>query len=293
MNKLATEKRAQVLGMLVEGMSMRAITRLTGVSINTVSKLLMDAGEAAAAYHDERVRGVESARVQCDDIWSFVYAKQKNVGGVKAERAGAGDVWTWTALDARSKMMVSWVIGDRNSETGLYLMDDVRQRLANRVQLTTDGHRVYLDAVEAVFDLEIDLAQLVKLYGGGGDGQAETRHSRAECIGIRKRVIQGDPEPAKISTSYVEPQKLSMRMRRFSRLTDAFSKRIENHAAIIALYFLHHNFCRVDKTLRCTPAMEVGLERNVRDLAWIVGLIDARAPKPNRPKTYRKKAVSN
>ena len=273
---------------------MRAITRLTGASINTVSKLLMDAGEACAAYHDEHVREVESARVQCDEIWSFIYAKEKNVGHAKAAPAGAGDAWTWTALDADSKMILSWVIGDRSSMTALYLMDDVRDRLKNRVQLTTDGHRAYLEAVEAAFGGDVDYARLVKLYGKGG-GTSEHRYSPAECIGTRKQVVAGTPDPEKISTSYVERQNLSMRMgmRRFTRLTNAFSKRIEKHAAMIALYFLHYNFCRVHKTLRVAPAMEAGLETTVRDLEWIVGLIDARAPKPNRPARYRRRSDSN
>ena len=290
MNRLATEKRAQILGMLVEGMSMRAVTRLTGVSINTVSKLLMDAGEACAAYHDEHVRGVVSARIQADEIWSFVYAKEKNVGKAKDAPAGAGDASTWMALDADSKLIVSWVVGNRSATTALYLMDDVQQRLTHRVQLTTDDHRAYLDAVEATFGPEIDYAMLVKLYGRH-EGQADTRYSPAECSGTRKKVIQGDPEPEKISTSYVERQNLSMRMgmRRFTQLTNAFSKRIEKHGAVLALYFLHYNYCRMHKTLRCTPAMAAGLDTTVRSLEWIVGLIDARAPKPNRPKTYRKR----
>ena len=234
---------------------MRAITRLTGVSINTVSKLLTDAGEAAAAYHDEHVRGVRAARVECDEIWSFVYAKAKNVPKAKAAPSGAGDAWTWTALDADSKLIVSWMIGDRNSMTALYLMDDVRDRLANRVQLTTDGHSAYLEAVEAAFGPEIDYAMLVKLYGRS-DRSPDTRYSPAECIGIRKKVIQGNPDPAKISTSYVERQNLSMRMgiRRFTRLTNAFSKRVGMHAAHLALYFLHYNYCRMHKT----PALPAG-----------------------------------
>ena len=274
---------------------MRAVTRLTGVSINTVSKLLMDAGEACAAYHDENVRGVGSARIQADEIWSFVYAKEKNVGKAKDAPAGAGDAWTWTALDADSKLIVSWVVGDRNATTALYLMDDVQQRITQRVQLTTDGHRAYLDAVEAAFGPEIDYAMLVKIYGSGGD-DPQRRYSPGECLGARKVIVQGNPDPDKISTSYVERQNLSMRMgmRRFTRLTNAFSKRIDKHAAMLALYFLHYNFCRVHKTLRCTPAMEAGLDTTVRSLEWIVGLIDARAPQPNRPATYRKRGqVSN
>ena len=290
MNRLEAARRAQILGMLVEGMSMRAVTRLTGVSINTVSKLLMDAGEACAAYHDENVRGVESPRIQADEIWSFVYAKEKNVAKAKDAPAGAGDAWTWTALDADSKLIVSWVVGNRNATTALYLMDDVQQRLTRRVQLTTDGHGAYLDAVEATFGPEIDYAMLVKIYGSGGD-DSQRRYSPGECLGARKVIVQGNPDPDKISTSYVERRNLSMRMgmRRFTRLTNAFSKRIEKHAAMLALYFLHYNFCRVHKTLRCTPAMEAGLDTTVRSLEGIVGLIDARAPQPNRPATYRKR----
>ena len=219
---------------------MRAVTRLTGVSINTVSKLLVDAGEACAAYHDENVRGVESERIQADEIWSFVYAKEKNVGKAKDAPTGAGDAWTWTAL---------------------YLMDDVQQRITHRVQLTTDGHRAYLDAVEATFGPEIDYAMLVKIYGSGGD-DSQRRYSPGECLGARKVIVQGNPDP--------------------------------DNAAILALYFLHYNFCRVHKTLRCTPAMEAGLDTTVRSLGWIVGLIDARAPEPNHPATYRKRRqVSN
>ena len=293
MRKLATAKRAQILAMLVEGMSMRAVTRITGVSINTVTKLLMDAGEAAAAYHDDHVRGVTASRIECDEVWSFVYAKQKNVASAKAAPEGAGDAWTWTAIDAESKLLVSWMIGRRDSMTALYLMDDLRDRLANRVQLTTDGHRAYLEAVEAAFGPEIDYAMLVKLYGKGG-GEPETRYSPSECIGTRKMVVQGNPDREKISTSYIERHNLTVRMgvRRFTRLTNAFSKRIERHAAHLALFLLHYNFCRIHKTLRTTPAMAAGLDTTVRDCEWIVGLIDARAPKPNRPTKYKKR-VSN
>ena len=290
MNRLATEKRAQILGMLVEGMSMRAVSRLTGVSINTVTKLLLDAGEACAVAHDEMVRDVHAARIQVDEMWGFVYAKQKNVPKAKAAPEGAGDAWAWTALDADSKMIVSWAIGPRETSTALYVMDDLRSRLADRVQLTSDGLNAYVAAVEAVFGPEIDFAQLVKLYGKGG-GESDRRYSPAECIGTRRRVRMGNPDPAKISTSYVERSNLSMRMgnRRLTRLTNAFSKRLLHHAAMLSLYFLHYNFCRVHKSLRVTPAMEAGLDTTVRSLEWIVGLIDARAPKPNRPKTYRTK----
>ena len=187
-------------------------------------------------------------------------------------------------------MILSWIVGDRSSMTALYLMDDVRDRLAHRVQITTDGHSAYREAVDAAFGGDVDYAMLVKLYGKA-EGESDHRHSPAECIGARKKVVQGTPDPAKISTSCVERQNLSMRkgMRRFTRLTNAFSKRIEKHAAMIALYFLHYNFCRIHRTLRVTPAMEAGLDTNARDLDWIVGRIDARAPKPNRPRTYRKR----
>ena len=289
MNKLATEKRAQILSMLVEGMSMRAVSRITKVAFNTITKLLSDAGEACADYHDEHVRGVLSARIQCDEIWSFVYAKAKNVPHAKRAPEGAGDNWVWTALDADSKLLVSYLLAPRNTLSAMYLMDDLRERVEGRFQLTTDGLRAYLEAVEGAFGPEIDYAMLVKLYGGGKGRGAETRYSPAECIGTRKTVIQGNPDPADINTSYVERQNLSMRMRRFTRLTNAFSKRVEKHAAMIALYALHYNYCRIHKTLRCTPAMEAGVDTTVRDCEWIVGLIDARAPKPNRPKTYRKR----
>ena len=273
---------------------MRAVARITGVAFNTIMKLLSDAGEACAAFHDDHVRNVEAARIECDEIWSYVYAKQKNVATAKAAPEGAGDTWTWTALDADSKMILSWAIGRRDAMTALHVMDDLRDRLANRVQLTTDGLRAYVEAVEAAFGGEIDYAMLVKLFGKGG-GESERRYSPAECIGARKVVVQGDPDPEKISTSYVERSNLSMRMgmRRFTRLTNAFSKRIGKHADMVALYTVHYNFCRIHKTLRTTPAMAAGLDTTVRDCEWIVGLVDARAPKPNRPKTYRKKSDSN
>ena len=290
MNKLSIQKRAQVLELLVEGTSMRATSRLAGVSINTVYRLLEEAGKACAAYHDEAVRGVKSARIQCDEIWSFTYAKQKNVKTAKAAPAEAGDTWTWTALDADSKLIVSWLVGGRDGEYAMALMDDLRDRLANRVQLTTDGHRAYLEAVEGAFGDDVDFAQLVKLYGEAPE--AEKRYSPAQCIGARKRRITGKPLRADVSTSYVERQNLTMRMhmRRFTRLTNAFSKKFENHMHMVALYTVWYNFVRVHKTLRVTPAMEVGLSDTLRDMEWIVGLIDARAPKPGPRGPYKKRA---
>ncbi len=293
MNKLPAAKRVMILTMMVEGMSMRSISRTVGVSINTVSKLLVEAGEACAAYHDEAVHDVPASRVQCDEIWSFIYAKEKNAPRAKSAPAEAGDVWTWTALEADHKMLVSWTVGDRSGGTAMELMDDLRERLANRVQLTTDGHKAYLEAVEGAFGGDVDYAQLIKLYGDAPD--AEKRYSPGECIGTRKRRVEGSPDPDHISTSYVERQNLTMRMsmRRFTRLTNAFSKKLENHVHMCALYAVHYNFVRIHKTLRCTPAMAAGVSDTLRDMEWIVGLIDARAPKPGPRGPYRKRKISN
>jgi IS1 family transposase len=290
MNKLPLATRVQILSLLVEGASMRSISRVTGVSINTVTKLMIEAGEACAAYHDETVRNVRSARVQADEIWSFVGAKAKNVANMKQPIEGAGDVWTWTALDADSKLIISYLVGGRDSEYAMAFMDDVAARLANRVQLTTDGHRAYLEAVEGAFGADVDYAQLIKLYGAAPEGQR--RYSPAECIGIRKTRIEGNPVKADVSTSYVERMNLNIRMgnRRFTRLTNAFSKKIDNHLHMLSLYFCRYNFCRVHKSLRMSPAMAAGVSDTLHDVEWIVGLIDARATKPNRPATYKKKA---
>ena len=272
---------------------MRAIARLTGASFNTISKLLIDAGEACAAYHDENVRNVKAARVQCDEIWTFTYAKQKNVETAKAAPTDAGDTWTWTALDADSKLIVSYLVGGRDAEYANTFMDDVASRLATRVQLTTDGHKAYLDAVEGAFGADVDFAQLVKVYGASPDS-AKGRYSPAECTGIRKRSVEGKPDKDHVSTSFVERQNLTMRMhmRRFTRLTNAFSKKVENHIHMVALYTVFYNYCRIHKTLRVTPAMEAGLSDTVRDMEWIAELVDGRAPKPGRPKTYKKR-ISN
>ncbi len=280
MNKLPKDKRIMALNMLVEGMSMRSISRTVGVSINTVTKLLVEAGEACAAYHDTHVLGVRSNRVQCDEIWAFVYAKQKNVPFAKDAPTRAGDAWTWTAIDADSKLIISYLVGRRDSGYAAEFMADVAQRLANRVQLTTDGHKAYLDAVEGTFGSEVDYAQLVKIYGSSLE--REGRYSPASCIGAKLMPVTGDPDPAHISTSYVERQNLTMRMgmRRFTRLTNAFSKKLENHVHMLSLYFLHYNFCRVHKTLRVSPAMEAGIDSSLHDMNWIVGLMDVRAPKP-------------
>lgn len=274
---------------------MRSITRMTGVSINTVSKLLIDAGRACAAFHDETVRGVKAERVQCDEIWSFTYAKAKNVAMAKSAPEEAGDSWTWTALDADSKLIVSYLVGGRDASYAGAFMDDLKDRLATKVQLTTDGHKAYLEAVEGAFGADVDYAMLIKLYGEPKGKQHERRYSPGECCGIRKDVIEGEPDESKVLTSYVERQNLSMRMhmRRFTRLTNAFSKKFENHLHMVSLYTVFYNFCRIHKSLRVSPAMEAGLTDELLDFEDIVKLIDARAPKPGRPKTYKKKKISN
>ena len=294
MNKLPTHKRAHILSMLVEGMSMRSVSRITGASFMTVIKLLVDAGEACAVHHDEHVVNVKASRVQCDEIWAFCYAKQKNVPKAKAAPVGAGDVWTWTALDRDTKLLIAYEVGDRSGATAREFIADLCNRLANRVQLTTDGHKVYLEAVDNAFGIDVDFAQLIKIYGSEPGNTSDIRYSPGECIGIEKRPVMGKPIEADISTSHVERQNLNMRMgmRRFTRLTNAFSKKMANHMAMVALYTTFYNFCRIHTSLRMTPAMAAGLSSELYDLDWIVGLIDTRAPKPNRPKTYRKR-ISN
>ena len=294
MNKLPLAKRVMMLSMLVEGMSMRSISRAVGVSINTVTKLMVEAGEACAAYHDETVRDVHARRVQCDEIWAFCYAKEKNVAGAKAAPDGAGDVWTWTALDSDSKMILAWEVGDRSAGTASEFMDDLRSRLAGRVQLTTDGHKAYLEAVEGAFGADVDYAMLVKLYGEPtGQKGHERKYSPAECTGTRKLRVEGKPDLAAVSTSHVERQNLTMRMgmRRFTRLTNAFSKKLENHLHMLSLYFVHYNFVRVHKSLRMTPAMAAGVSNTLREMEWIVGLIDARAPAPAKRGPYKKRSA--
>jgi len=294
MNKLPLKTRALILNLLCEGSSMRAIARLTGVSFNTVSKLLIDAGKVCAEYHDVNVRNITAARIQCDEIWSFTYAKQKNVKTAKAAPTGAGDTWTWTAIDADSKLIVSYLVGGRDAEYANAFMDDVASRLANRVQMTTDGLKSYLEAIEGAFGAEVDYAQLVKIYGSAPESR-KGRYSPADCTGIRKRDVEGKPDQKHVSTSFVERQNLTMRMhiRRFTRLTNAFSKKFENHTHMVALYTVFYNFCRIHKTLRVTPAMEAGLSDTLHDMEWVAEMVEAQAPKPGRPKTYKKKEVSN
>ena len=266
-NVLDKSKRAQILSMLVEGMSMRAASRIADVSINTVSKLLIDAGNACAEYHDKTVHGVKARRIQCDEIWSFTYAKQKNVKHAKAAPEGAGDTWTWTAIDADSKLIISYLVGGRDADYANAFMEDVGNRLANKVQLTTDGHKAYLEAVEGAFGCDVDYAQLVKLYGSAPESM-KGRYSPSECTGIKKTTVEGNPDDKHISTSYVERMNLNIRMgnRRFTRLTNAFSKKVDNHLHMLSLYFVHYNFCRIHKSLRVTPAMEAGISDTVHDM---------------------------
>lgn len=277
MNKLPMETRVQILSMLCEGSSMRSVSRITGVSINTVSKLLVDAGMACAAFHDKTVRNVPTTKVQCDEIWSFAYAKAKNVRFAKSAPLDSGDVWTWTGIDADSKLIVSWHVGDRSMTTGTAFMGDLKARLANRVQLTTDGHKAYLGAVSAV-DLDADYAMLNKIFATDSAGPG--RYSPPKCIGAIKNPIMGNPDPAHINTSFAERQNLTMRMsmRRFTRLTNAFSKKFENHCHALALYFVFYNFCRVHKTLGVTPAMASGLVETVMKMTDVVALIDVANP---------------
>lgn len=296
MNKLDIKTRAMILNMMVEGSSMRSISRVVGVSINTVTKLLIEAGGACAAYHDETVRNVGSTRVECDEIWSFVYAKNKNVETATAAPEGAGDVWTWTALDADSKMILSYEVGDRSADTAHEFMSDLQSRLATRVQLTTDGHKAYLEAVESAFGGDIDYAMLVKMYGNStGSKGHEKKYSPAGFTGSRKEAITGQPYKELVSTSYVERQNLTMRMgmRRFTRLTNGFSKKLANHLNMLSLYFVHYNFVRIHKTLKMTPAMAAGVSKTLHDMEWIVGLIDANTPAPKKRGSYKKKDISN
>ncbi len=286
-------REALIIRCLVEGMSIRATTRITDTSKNTVAKLLVDAGKACSAYQNRVLRDLPCRRVQVDDIWSFVHARQKNV--TEAAPEWAGDVWTWTAICADTKLVPSWVVGDRSSETAAVFMNDLRDRLAGRIQLTSDGHRPYLEAVEDDFGADIDYAMLVKLYGSEGGASAEKRYSPAECTGARMMQIEGDPDPVHISTSYAERNNLTMRMsmRRFTRLTNAFSKKIENHAHSVSLHFMHYNFCRQHKSLDgIAPAMAAGVTDRLWDIEDIVRLVQEARPKPGPRGPYRKK-ISN
>jgi IS1 family transposase len=291
MNRLSTTKRTQVIAALIEGNSINATCRMLGVGKHTVLRLLEDAGCACAVFHHENVRNLRVSRAQCDEVWSFIYAKQKNVTEEQMAE-GAGDCWTWTCIDADTELIISYMLGDRGASTARDFMGDVASRITNRIQLTTDGHRVYAEAVEQAFGSEIDYAMLVKIYGASNE--SESRYSPATCIGCRTGVLAGNPDPKHISTSYVERQNLSMRMgmRRFTRLTNGFSKKFENHAHQVALYFFHYNFCRVHTTLRVTPAMEAGLTDHVWTLAEMCSLLPERKPNARVDKELVLKALN-
>jgi IS1 family transposase len=274
MNRLDPKRQAQVIAALVEGNSIRSTVRMTGVAKNTVVKLLIEIGAACSNYQDKAFHNLKCRRVQCDEIWSFVGCKQKNATAEKAERDGyCGDVWTWTAIDADTKLVPCWMVGGRDALTAKHFVDDLASRLSSRIQLTTDGHKLYLNAVEHAFEGFIDYAMLIKLFGDAPEG--EKRYSPAQCTGIEKKTISGTPDPKHVSTSYVERQNLTMRMsmRRFTRLTNAFSKKVENHVAAIALHFMYYNFCRIHQTLRVTPAMAAGVTGKLWEIRDIVALL--------------------
>lgn len=274
MNRLTTAKRKAVVAALVEGNSIRATVRMTGVAKNTIVKLLVELGDACARYQDATLRNLSSKRVQCDEIWSFIFAKKRNVTPkMREQHPDAGDVWTWTAIDADSKLILSFRVGSRDAQTAHEFMQDVASRMSGRIQLTTDGLTQYLWAVEGAFGFDVDYAMLTKIYAPASDAG---RYSPPACIGCQSKVVTGNPEFKHINTSYVERQNLTMRMsmRRFTRLTNAFSRKLENHAATVALYFMYYNFGRVHQTLRVTPAMQAGISDHVWSIEEIVGLLD-------------------
>ena len=274
MNKLSTEDRARIVNCLVEGNSIRASVRMTGASKNTVAKLLRDLGAVCSEYQDKVFRNLKCRRIQCDEIWSFIGSKEKNTSAEKKAQ-GCGDCWTWTAIDPETKLIPCWFVGTRDGGAAYHFMHDLAARLASRVQLTTDGHKAYLNAVEDAFGAEIDYAMLVKIYGAAPEG-GTVRYSPAQCMGAKKAAITGQPEFAHISTSIVERQNLSMRMgiRRFTRLTNGFSKKVAQHENAIALYFMYHNFARIHQTIRCTPAMEAGISDHVWSIEEIIALLN-------------------
>ena len=284
MDRLDTAKRAKILQLLVEGSSLRSIERLEKVSINTVTKLLVNAGRACAEFHDEAVRRVPARRVQVDEAWAFTYAKAKNVDTAKAAPEGAGDTWTWTALDVDSKLIVSWLVGPRDGRSAYTFMYDLAGRLRWRVQLTSDGLSSYGSAVEDAFGCDVDFAQLVKLYSTPGTDE-QRRYSPARCHGAIRSPVIGEPEDDLISTSFVERQSLNLRMgvRRFTRLTNAFSKKLQNHVHHVALWSVWYNWCRRHRTLRTTPAQAAGLTDKWHDAEWLVGMIDDLSPAPKKP----------
>ncbi len=291
MKQLSTSDRAHVLQLLCEGMAIRAVCRATGVAKNTVAKLLADVGRACMAYHDEHARNLKCKTIQVDEAWSFIYAKQKNVARAKAAPEGAGDVWTWVAMDAETKFVASYFVGGRDGECAKWFIEDLATRLANRIQLTSDGHKAYLEAVEGAFGADVDYAQLVKLYGNAPES-SKGRYSPAECTGFIKTPIEGNPDDKHISTSFIERQNLTIRMhnRRFTRLTNAFSKKVENHAYSVALHMMYYNFVKLHSKLRVTPAMAAGVTGRLWEVSDIVALWEAVEPKATKRGPYKKQA---
>jgi IS1 family transposase/lambda repressor-like predicted transcriptional regulator len=291
MNRLPIEKRSQIINLLVEGMSMRAVSRVADVSINTVTKQLEDTGAACSEYQDQTLRGLACARIQCDEIWAFCYSKEKNVAPENKGVLGFGDVYTWTGMDADTKLMVSYMVGKRDSEYAQAFIEDLASRLANRVQLTTDGHKPYLQAVEDAFLGDIDYAVLNKIYGEA-PREDRRRYSLTEYKGFTKGVVSGNPNPKHISTSYVERQNLTMRMgmRRFTRLTNGFSKKVENLEHAVSLHFMHYNFCRIHKSLRVTPAMAAGISDHVWSIEEICNLVPEPVAKKRGP--YKSRQIT-
>jgi IS1 family transposase len=283
MNRLNNATRSQIIKALVDGCSIRATERLTGVGKKAITRLLVSMGEVCVEYQSKVMKNLTCKRIQCDEIWSYIGAKQKNVALATMDRGAIGDVWTWTAIDADTKLIPTWLVGSRDAESADVFIRDLAGRLANRVQLTTDGHKPYLNAVEGAFrtedTTEVDYALLVKIYGNSPEN--EKRYSPAECTGCKREVVFGDPDPRHISTSYVERQNLTMRMsmRRFTRLTNAFSKKVENHAAAVAVYFMYYNFVRVHQTLRMTPAMAAGVATKLWEVSDMVALLEAKEKK--------------
>lgn len=274
MNRLNYKEQAQILRCLVEGNSIRSTARICGRSKDTVMKLMVDVGRACSEYQDKHIRNLKSKRIECDEIWSFCHSKKKNVPDDKVGRFGYGDVWTWTAIDPDSKLIVSYLVGDRSYGTAEQFINDLSLRLANKVQLTTDGYKVYLDAVENAFGVDIDYAMLVKMYGT--DENQEKRYSPSQFIAAESRRVTGNPDSRYVSTSHAERHNLTIRMsnRRFTRLTNAFSKKVENLIYSVALTFMHYNFCRIHSSLRVTPAMEAGITDHVWDLEDVAKLVD-------------------
>lgn len=291
MKALSAAQKVQVVAGLVEGNSIASVSRMTGVTKKAILRLLEQLGCACAEYHNRTIRNLKVNRVEVDEIWQFCYAKEKNVPADKKGKFGYGDVWTTTGIDAQTKLIISYLVARRDARSAQKFMDDLRSRIVNHIQMTTDGHKVYVNAVENAFGGDVDYAMLIKIYGAPLQEDASTRYSPATCIDCQTAVISGNPDPDYISTSYVERQNLTMRMgmRRFTRLTNGFSKKVENHGHAVALHFMHYNFCRVHKTLRVTPAMEAGIADHVWSIAELIALVKPR--KVNQ--TAAKKAAEN